>query len=149
MFSFPDFIGEGVFVSVNYGFDAVVHDSEGLEGPEVAAGVGELFVFEQEFVSKLAVEHKVGLQLLASIGLTARSDEQDKAYTYWRSHELGDLVVYFLKAFLRILELSQKGVQECLWTIDIMFRRVMAVHTMFMVWVALNVEHMPLFRIRQ
>lgn len=69
MFSFPDFVGEGVFVGVYYGFYAIVHDSEGLKGPEVASGISELFVFKQKSISKLAVEHEIGLGLSVSANI--------------------------------------------------------------------------------
>jgi len=64
VFPFPDFVCEGIFVCVDDSLYAVVHYSERLEGPEVASGVGEFFVFEEESVAEGAVEHEVGLHLL-------------------------------------------------------------------------------------
>jgi len=63
MFSFPDIVGKGIFVGIDYGFYTAVHYPECLEGPEVASGEGEFLVFEEQSVAQTTVEHKVGLLL--------------------------------------------------------------------------------------
>jgi len=60
--AFPDFICEGGMVGVYDVFNTVHHDTQGLVGPEVATGVGEVLVFEEEFVSESAIKHKIGLR---------------------------------------------------------------------------------------
>lgn len=54
----PEVVGEGVDVGGNHGLDAGVDDGEGVVGPEVAADVGEVLVFEEELVAEAVVEHE-------------------------------------------------------------------------------------------
>lgn len=58
----PEVLGEGLDVGGNHGLEAVVDDGEGVVGPEVAADVGEVLVFEEELVSEFSVEHELGLE---------------------------------------------------------------------------------------
>ena len=71
--------------------------------------------------------------------------EIGEVVSYRRGDELADSAINVLEALLRILELGKHGGQECLRAIDIMLRRIMAIHAMFMVRVALDIEDMPLY----
>jgi hypothetical protein len=64
--------------------------------------------------------------------------------TYRRGNELADPLVYVLESLLGVFELSKQRVQEGFRAIDVVFRRVMAVHAVFVIWVALDVKYMPL-----
>ena len=57
----PELGREGVAVGGEDGLDAVDHDAEGLVGPEVAAGVGEVVVFEEEGVAVGGGEDEIWL----------------------------------------------------------------------------------------
>ena len=67
--------------------------------------------------------------------------------TYSWSHKFTDSVIYFFKPLLGILELCKDSGHECFRSINIMLRRVVAIHAMFVVRVALNIEDMPLYNV--
>lgn len=57
----PELVGEVVVVGGHHGFDAGVDDGEGVVSPEVSANVGEVFVFEEEFVAEATIKHEASL----------------------------------------------------------------------------------------
>ena len=71
-----------------------------------------------------------------------------KLGTYRRRDKFTDPVKDILKSFLSILELGEEGSQESFRTIHIMLRGIMTVHAVLMIWVALNIEDMPLQKLQ-
>jgi len=67
--------------------------------------------------------------------------------TYRWRHEFGDFVVDFPKSLLGILKFGKDSGEECFGSIHIMLCRVVAIHAMFVIRVALNVEYVPLLQI--
>ena len=64
MFPLPEIGGKRGLVRVDYRFDSIVHRPEGLVGPEIAAGIGEGVILEEEFITEIAGKHEIGLYLL-------------------------------------------------------------------------------------
>jgi hypothetical protein len=67
--------GEGGKVGGAHGLDALVDDAEGVVGPEVAARVGEVAVFEEELVAEADVEHEM---VLGEHGLLLVGGDEEK-----------------------------------------------------------------------
>lgn len=57
----PEVVSEVVGIGGYHSFDAGVDDGEGIIGPEIPANVGEVLVFEEQTITQVAIENKLGL----------------------------------------------------------------------------------------
>ena len=57
----PEIRAEGIGVGLAHRLDAVVDHAQGVVGPEIPAGEGEVFVLEEELVAELDIKHELVL----------------------------------------------------------------------------------------
>lgn len=119
----PEVVGEGVDVGGDHGLDAGVDDGEGVVGPEVAADVGEVLVFEEELVAEVVVEHELG----------------------GGRDELGDSLVEDLVPFAGVAVLGYEELEERIWAVAESFEvlEVVSPDGVLVVGEALDTEQVP------
>jgi hypothetical protein len=64
--------------------------------------------------------------------------------TYWGGNKFAYSVAYFFESLLSIFELSKKSRQKGFRSIHIVLSRVMAIHTMLVIRIALDIKNVPL-----